>query len=251
MKKLLAIALTTVFVLALATSVCAAPNTNRRWKSYEVDSGVIDPAAYYHYELQGLDKVWHTEGNFSKGAIYKSLEDLLIAEVADITRQTLSGLSASEIRDIAHKRDVTYYITEIDGLTDQLWAVQVETEPGESGRLVQDFETAYGPYGGLIKDADGSVPSGGEDKWFFKPGQDGQWQTTVGEDYVGNYFHMDQLAYTSDGTIRRYMSISSPWSHAFLKEDMSIEGRAEIADSFTMDNIAPGAEFFSDWWSMF
>ena len=239
--------LSIVLVIAFSQAVLASG----QWKSEEIGTGVVDPTAYYLFELQGVDKIWHLEENLSSGAVYKSLKDLLIAEVPGITSSDLSGLSASEIRDVAHRADVTYYVTEIKGLTDQIWAVQVEARPGESGRLVQDFEAAYGPYGGVIEDPDGSVPSGGKDKWFFQPDQDGKWKPTVGEDYVGNYFHMDQMAYTSDGTIRRYMSISSPWSHAFLKEDMSIEGRAEIADSFTMDNIAPGAEFFSDWWSMF
>ncbi len=250
MKKglfFLALLLTSIMLVAVFSQAVLAVG---QWEAEEIGTGVIDPTAYYHFELKGLDKVWHMEENFSDGAVYESLKDLLIAETG-ISSGDLSGLSASEIRDVAHGANVTYYVTEIEGLTDQIWAVHVEANPGESASLSQDFEAAYGSYGGLIADPDGSVPSGDEDKWFFQPDQDGNWEKTAGEDYVGNYFHMDQAAYTSDGTIKRYISISSPWSHAFLEEDMSIEGSAKITDAFTMDNIAPGAEIIADWWGLF
>ena len=251
MKRGLIIAAILVIPVILITVFPQTGSAAGQWEVEEVGTGVLDPAAYYFFELKGINKIWHIDDDLSSGNFYISLHDLLIAEVSGITSQTLSGLSASEIRDIAHINDVTYYVTEIEGLTDQIWAVQVEAKAGKSGSLSQDFEAAYGPYGGLIADPDGSVPSGEEDKWFFQPDRDGYWQTTVGEDYVGNYFHIDQAAHTSDGTIRSYISISSPWSHAFLEENMSIEGEVTIKDSFAMDNIAPGAEIAADWWSMF
>ncbi len=251
MKKrlfFLALLLSSIMLVATFSQTALAVG---HWKAEKIGTGVVDPTVYYHLELQNLRKIWHLDENLSSGNIYSSLKDLLIAEVAGITSQTLSGLSAAEIKEVAHGANVTYYVTEIEGLTDQIWAVQVNANPRESGSLRQDFEAAYGPYGGLIADSDGSVPSGEEDKWFFQPDQDGKWQTTIGKDYVGNYFHMDQVAYTSDGTIKRYISISSPWSHAFLEEDMSVVGRAEISDAFVIQNLAPGAEIKIDWRSLF
>jgi len=141
-------------------------------------------------------------------------------------------------------------------LTDQVWAVQVEADPGFSGGLTQDFEAAYGPWAnhhGWLGDDDEP-----DDAWWFVDGDGEQvgWEDAFqavgsGKDYVGNYFNIDQFARTSQGTVRRYIDISSPWSHAYLMEDMSVVGTSEITESFSMDNISPGADAVPDWWDLF
>jgi len=147
----------------------------------------------------------------------------------------------------------------VDELTDQIWAVQVEADPGFSGALTQDFEAAYGPW------ADShhfpfywGDPDEPDNAWWFVD-DDGEQVgafgdidgVEVGKDYVGNYFNIDQMARTSQGTTKRYISISSPWSHAYLMEDMEVVGMAEISESFVMGNLSPGEDTIPDWWDLF
>jgi len=147
----------------------------------------------------------------------------------------------------------------VDPLTDQIWAAQVEADPGYSGGLDQSFEAAYGPWA----DAHGYFGDG-EDAFWFVDDEGDQIDLTgsdnaigdiagvdKGDDYVGNYFNMDQFARTSEGTVKRYIDISSPWSGAFLHEDMTVTGSAEIDESFAMDNLEPGEEATPDWWELF
>jgi len=146
----------------------------------------------------------------------------------------------------------------VNPLTDQIWAVQVSADPGFSGGLTQDFEAAYGPWRSHhsgLNDADDSWWFVDDDGEVFAP-NGAYWaggfdDVKVGDDYVGNYFNIDQMARTSQGTTKRYISISSPWSHAYLMEDMEVVGMTEITESFSMDNIAPGAEAVPNWWALF
>ena len=133
-------------------------------------------------------------------------------------------------------------------LTNQIWAARVEANPGEVGQLSQDFEAAYGPFDGAGITA---THAGFNDEWGFGTRAGYPWGFTRGVDYVGNYFNMDQFAYTSGGQTMRYINISSPFSHALVFEDMSVTGMAEIEDVFVMDNIRPGEAATPDWWDMF
>ena len=129
----------------------------------------------------------------------------------------------------------------VNPLTSQIWAVQVSADPGFSGNLHQDFEAAYGFWAG----ADDYLGNG-DNAWSFDNGD-----VVRGPDYVGNYFNIDQFARTSMGTVQRFIDISSPWSGAYLYEDMSIVGTSEIEEAFSMENIAPGADIIGDWWDIF
>lgn len=133
--------------------------------------------------------------------------------------------------------------------TGQIWAVQVTAEPGESASLEQNFEAAHGPYDGDVdKDSADEVD---KDSFGLVEDDDGTLKTVKGEDYVGSYFHIEQLAHTTGGTLNRYIDISSPWSHGYLHEDMSVIGTATIEESFSMDNLDPATEFLSDWFKLF
>ena len=154
--------------------------------------------------------------------------------------------------------EARYTTTEYEALTNQIWAAQVEAEPGFSGNLHQDFEAAYGPYEGWLEDgpAYGAMESTEDhvihrDAFGFRVDPNGYVTAVSGDDYVGNYFNIDQLARTSQGTVRRYIDISSPWSHAYLYEDMEVVGMAEIEEGFVMDNLAPGEEAVPEWWDLF
>ncbi len=134
-------------------------------------------------------------------------------------------------------------------LTDQIWAVQIEVEPGESGSLSQEFEAAYGSYDSDAKErSDEEVQ---EDSFGFAYDNDDILKVIKGEKYVGNYFHIEQKAETTGGTTKRYIDISSPWTGAYHYEDMTIEGKARIKESFQMDNLAPGAEAETLWQALF
>lgn len=57
-----------------------------------------------------------------------------------------------------------------------------------------------------------------------------------------NGFVLNQDMSNSQGTVNRYIDISSPFSGAYLYENLTVVGRAEITDSFTMDNLPPGVD---------
>ena len=133
--------------------------------------------------------------------------------------------------------------------TGQIWAVQVTAEPGESATLEQSFEAAHGPYDGDVeKDSADQVD---KDSFGLVEDDDGTLEVVKGEDYVGSYFHIEQLAHTTGGSLNRYIDISSPWSHGYLSENMSVEGEAKVEESFSMDNLAPGAGAASTWHDLF
>ncbi len=133
--------------------------------------------------------------------------------------------------------------------TSQIWAVQVTAEPGESATLEQNFEAAHGPYDGDV-DED-SADDVDKDSFGFVENDDGTEKVVKGEDYVGSYFHIEQLAYVSGGKLSRYIDISSPWSHGYLHEDMSVIGEAKVEESFSMDNLSPGSEAAITWHDLF
>ncbi len=136
-----------------------------------------------------------------------------------------------------------------NALTEQRWAAYVEADPGFSGRLKQDFEAAYGPWDetGLT-----ATHAGWDHQWGFRTSDDFGIRTGSGPVYVGNYFSMnEQFARTSQGEVRRYIDISSPFSGGLVHEDMTVKGWVEIEEDFTMHNIAPGAEAEIDWWDLF
>ncbi len=57
-----------------------------------------------------------------------------------------------------------------------------------------------------------------------------------------NSFVINQDLGNSQGTVNRYIDISSPFSGAYLYENLTVVGRSEITDSFTMDNLPSGVD---------
>lgn len=136
-----------------------------------------------------------------------------------------------------------------EAVSDQIWAVQVEAEPGESGSLSQNFEAAHGPYDERVEA--GTTDEVRKDAYGIKTGQDGYLEVVKGEEYVGDYFNIEQSASTTGGTLKRYIDISSQWSHGYLYEDMVVEGKAEIVETFSMDNLQPGQAALPEWHDLF
>lgn len=140
----------------------------------------------------------------------------------------------------------------------QIWAVQVEANAGFSGNLHQSFEAAYGGYTGWFENDDEMIPdedadwlANTSDTWRWVTDDDGVVYAQTGPDYVGDYFTIEQFARTSMGVVKRYIDISSPWSHGYLYVDSVITGMAEITESFSLDNLPAGVDATSLWWHLF
>ncbi len=144
-----------------------------------------------------------------------------------------------------------------EGLTDQVWAAWVEADPFFQAGLEQNFEAAYGPF--AQHHGNQAVPVNPAEIWWFVD-EDGEpvidphqnYGSIVGTDsgdyYVGNFFDIYQFARTFGGEVKRYIDISSPWSGAYIHEDMSVIGEAEIFEPFIMVNLPSGEEAFPLWW---
>jgi hypothetical protein len=146
-----------------------------------------------------------------------------------------------------------------EAVSDQIWAVQVAADPGYSINVHQDGVAAYGPYDsgatgtGLAGWAafaalDEDFEDVGDSSWAWA---NDDWDVVVGDDYVGNYFTMDQDARTSMGTLKRYIDISSPFSHAYLMEDMSVVGKSDVEEAFAMANLPAGVDVPGLWYDLF
>jgi Holliday junction resolvasome RuvABC endonuclease subunit len=144
-----------------------------------------------------------------------------------------------------------------DAVSEQYWAVQVQADPGFSGNIHQKGEAAYGPFWGAdgVQAFDDSWREGGvfksNNKWRWALDRDGYIFPQTGKNYVGDYFNMEQMARTSQGTLKRYIDISSPWSGGYLHEDMSVVGKSMVAEAFKLVNLPAGADIPGDWWRLF
>jgi hypothetical protein len=146
-----------------------------------------------------------------------------------------------------------------DAVSDQYWAVQVKADPGFSGNVHQKGEAAYGPFwsngsatGFAYDDSWKEYGVNNSNAWRWEMNKDGDiLGASVGANYVGDYFHMEQMARTSQGTLKRHIDLSSPWSHAYLYEDMSVVGKSSITEAIKFDNLPAGKDVPKDWWKLF
>ena len=107
-------------------------------------------------------------------------------------------------------------------LTDQIWANSVSADLGQIVSVSTSGEAAYG------------LPINADD-----------------DDYVGDYFNIEQQSYVSSGETKRQIDISSPVSHGYLSESMAVIGMAKITDSFSMENLPAGSAVVTSWWDLF
>ena len=162
------------------------------------------------------------------------------------------GYGHMNIQDGLGQLGENYSTINVTDLTEQIWAVQVEANPGMSGNLHQDFEAAYGPHESQLENLGGAADETvHKDAWRYYFDSDGYLEVDRGVDYVGNYFEIDQMARTSDGIVKRYIDISSPWSGAYHYEDFEVEGMVEVEEDFEMMNIGEGEAATPDWWDLF
>jgi hypothetical protein len=107
-------------------------------------------------------------------------------------------------------------------LTSQVWANYVSSDPGHLGSTSIGGQAAYG------------LPGDADD-----------------DDYVGNYFYMEQETYVSSGETKGQIDISSPYSLGYLSESMSVTGMARNKVSFSMENLPAGSTVSASWWEIF
>ncbi len=150
------------------------------------------------------------------------------------------GYNVSEIVDF----------NEFEAVSDQIWAVQVAADPGFSGNLSQSGVAAYGRFDGTdyFNIDDDTFDDVADDSWGW---ENDDWGVVIGADFVGDYFTMNQNARTSQGTLKRYISVSSPWSHGYLMEDMSVVGKSDITEAFALANLPAGADIPGLWYDLF
>jgi len=214
------------------------------WQTYSSETYVPTVAYAYPFTDDPCYYSWVVDNLKAEGE-YDALSAFIAEFDAGDSMNEMTNFLQDEFgtdSDIFADKTEQFYRQTYDALTKQIWAVQVEANPGMSGNLHQDFEAAHGPYGSEFDDS----------FWFIDDEDvvDG-YAVSRGEDYVGSYFNIDQHARTSDGILRRFIDISSPFSHAYLMEDFEVEGQVDVEEAFTMTNIAPGVEMEVLWYDLF
>jgi len=158
-----------------------------------------------------------------------------------------------------------YEGTDIEIISKQIWAASIIADPGYEAVLNQDLTAAFGPYyGGLVYEGyDESFPTSGTGNFYItgfpsEQDMDSWWLLyrdrgllpVLGNRYVGDYFTIEQLLNNRQGVSKCYIDISSPWSHGYLSEDMTVVGKAEVKEAYEMLNLPAGSEITADWWSI-
>jgi hypothetical protein len=163
----------------------------------------------------------------------------------------------------------TYHPLVVDGtikvapVSEQHWATALTTNPGHEGGLHQEFFAAYGP--GPYERALGAIDKYGrifyyDEKymWEYREGVshlDRDHKTRGykrGDYYVGDYFNIEQYAYTSSGSLRRYISMSNPFENTVLNQELDVTGMASVRDTFAQHNLKGGPKAITlAWYELF
>lgn len=137
-------------------------------------------------------------------------------------------------------------------ISDQIWTVQVAANPGFSGHIDMGFEAAHSNNFYADKGTTGNdlynatwTEDVASDTW------DGLTSRKVGPWFPGSFFNIEQYSRTSSGTHRRYIDISSPNTHGYLSEEMTVVGMSEVWEEFSFTNAAAGDEVGMLWHDMF
>ena len=232
-------------------------NEELGWLSASIADGVVPALLGYEVfgwqdtNFAGLSAV-DTYGAFglSTGALIDALNaaalawDLALLGYWDANDGDLTGWPEAVVDQ--------YTAFELEALTEQIWAVQVHSDPGFSGNLSQTWEAAYGGYAGVL-DAEATHPAVNRQDFAFQVDstKQGGYGVSLGSDYVGNYFNIEQHARVSQGHVYRYIDISSPFSHAYVSEYSEVTGKADVQEAFAMGNLGPGSDVATDWWELF
>jgi hypothetical protein len=163
----------------------------------------------------------------------------------------------------------TYHPLVVDGTIKvaskgaQTWATALTTNPGFEGSYHSDFKAAYGP--GPYEAKFGAIDKYGN-TFYYDP--EYMWEYRVGvhhlerdhktkgykrgDYYVGDYFNIEQYAYTSGGSLRRFISMSNPFENTFVETELAVDGRAAVRDAFAQHNLKGGPKAITlAWYELF
>jgi len=154
---------------------------------------------------------------------YIDEHELLVDDVSEATAEYVYehyGIQEGDLINPYHPLVVDGTI-EVSPKTEQVWANQIETIPGHEGAYHADFIAAYGPgpyHPHYDEDFTWEIDRSkeGYEMWWFDETK--EFGVDYGDRYVGNYFDIEQYAYTTSGEMRRLISISEPFENRFLKK---------------------------------
>lgn len=163
----------------------------------------------------------------------------------------------------------TYHPLVVDGtisvspVSAQVWSTALTTNPGFAGGMHQEFFAAYGP--GPYEAKFGELDKFGR-RFFYDPEYMWEYRAGVhhlerdhktkgykrGEYYVGDYFNIEQYAYTTGGSLRRFISMSNPFENTYVETELAVEGSAAVRDAFTQHNLKGGPKAITlAWYELF
>jgi len=243
-------------VVTSVITLCAPPKMEESTTSYyayaEEDEWVTAASAWTKLSADDLYEVHG--GSPTSDTIASKARDLLLNNNNGYTEGQLRSMTDKQLAQALIDAGEDYFtLDKYRELTDQIWAVQVEANPGMSGNLHKDFEAAYGDtYASYGEDYHESADAFHADQWgFVSASNHAGYSVARGSDYVGNYFNIEQMARTSDGTLKRFIDISEPFDGSYLMEDFEVVGEVEVEEAFNMTNIAPGVDIEVLWYDLF
>ncbi len=214
-----------------------------------------------------IDEVsdWNVPVNAINGLTVTTVIDLAsrpMAAATHVYNENGYDIKKDDIVNIYHPLVVSGDL-EVKRLTQQLWSTRLVTNPGHTGSYHADFIAAYGP--GPYEQEFGVTTLMGnvhffEEKymWTYEEGihpndrdhrRDGY---DRGDYYVGNYFSINQFAYTSGGEMQRLISMSNPFENTLLIEDLRVIGMASIRESFDIHGLIGGPKAVTlAWYELF
>ncbi len=185
------------FILSLCAPVYSSSGSMRYDKYYDLEGKIL-------LKIQAGDKgsspaqhktLVEGRGAFERGeSIYMDSNRISVQTDSDwsVSDVNLRGLKVGsavklnqDLGDLSEEQ------------AEQVFAVMMETDPGEEGHLVQDWSAAEAVY----------------------------------NDDLFSQFVIDQDAYTSGGQMKRYIDLVCPASQVYLFEDAVIDGYARVIDS--------------------
>jgi hypothetical protein len=152
---------------------------------------------------------------------------------------------------------------EVRRLTQQLWSTRLVTNQGHTGSYHADFIAAYGP--GPYEREFGIPTDEGDifyydEKYMWTYDRGVSWTDRDdrrdgyerGDYYVGNYFSIEQYAYTSSGEMQRLISMSNPFENTLLIEELSVIGSSSVREAFDFHGLKGGPKAITlAWYELF
>ncbi len=196
-KKALAFFIVLLVTLVFGAQVSAESGFLVYNKRFDVDGMILMKAQYGSADNAGQHKTL-----ISGVGSLNRLEEVLMSpghlDIRNASEWTADPDSLVGLQVASSFMPYKDLENEAEEESNQVFAVSVKANPGESGRLDQNISAAYYVY---------------EDE------------------EIERYFYVEQFASTSDGTMKRYIDLVDPETGHYLYEDTIIRGYARVTDS--------------------